>query len=98
MYLWSSLRPRTYLRHRTLVVAVLRLIVFCTPYITELRVFDATVSAPSSTPFVGWAVDMLMVFVGGWLPLYDSALLFLQGPLCASASCTPRAEQRTPGD
>ena len=94
MYLWSSLRPRTYLRYRTLVVAVLRLVVFCTPYITELRVFDATVSSPSSTPFVGWAIDMLMVFVGGWLPLDDSAA---EGPLCASAGCTSRAEQRTPG-
>ena len=70
MYVWSSLLPRSYLRHRTLAVVVLRLIAFWPPYITELRAFDATVSAPSSTPFVGWAVDTCMVFVGGWLPLY----------------------------
>ena len=43
---------------------------------TELRFFDATVSAPSSVPLLGWAVDTFMVLVGGccelvggWLPL-----------------------------
>ena len=75
MYVWSSLRPWSYLRHRTLAVVVLRLFAFCTPFMTELRVFDATVSVPSSIPFVGWAVDAFKLLIGGWLPLYDSAPL-----------------------
>ena len=52
---------------------VLRLIVFWPPHITQLRVFDATVSAPSSIPFVSWAVDTFMVFISGWLPLLACA-------------------------
>ena len=48
---------------------VLRLIAFWLPYFTELRVFDATVSSPSSIPFVGWAVDFVLVFVGRCTPL-----------------------------
>ena len=75
MYVWSSLRTRSYLRNRTLVVAVLRLFAFSSPYITELRVFDATVSMPSSIPFLGWAVDAFKLLVGGWQPLYHSAPL-----------------------
>ena len=80
MYVWSSLRPRSYLHHRTLAVAAGRLYVFWLPYITELSAFDATVSSPSSIPFVGWAVDAFMVFVGGWLLLFACARLLLQVP------------------
>ena len=86
MYVWSSLQPRSYLRHRSLAITVLRLFVFCMPVITALPPFDATISAPSSIPFVGWAVDTFMMFVGGWLPLADSAPLLLQVPLHASAA------------
>ena len=64
MYVWSSLWPRSYLHNRTPVVTVLRLLLFWLPYVTELQVFDATVSAPSSVPLVGWVVDAFMVFVG----------------------------------
>ena len=95
MYVWSSLRPRSYLHHRTLAVAAGRLFLFWLPYITELSAFDATVSAPSSIPLVGWAVDAFMVFGGGWLLLFACARLMLQVPLYASAACTPRTEQRT---
>ena len=87
MYIWSSLWPRSYLRRRTLAIAASRLFVFWLPYITELPAFDATVSAPSSVPLVGWAVDAFMVFVGGWLLLFACARLLL--PLHPTPSSAP---------
>ena len=86
MYVWSSLWPRSFLRHRTLAVTAVRLFAFCIPVITALPPFDATISAPSSIPLVGWAVDTFMVVVGGWLPLFASAPLLLQVALHASAA------------
>ena len=68
-----------------LAVTEVRLFAFCIPVITALPAFDATVSAPSGIPFVGWAVDA--VFLGGSLLLFACARLLL--PLHPTPSTHP---------
>lgn len=68
MAVLPTLWPHGYVQHRTLILTAVRINLMAYPVATSLRLFNATVSAPSSLPGLGWAIDCFLALFGGFWP------------------------------